>query len=110
MWPFKRKKLIENKLPVPACPHCGSKNIRVVSSDKSEQPDYIKVWRGQRYVKCRCLDCGRDFNTGELAPELAEKLLTDENMVSDEDELQAAEEALKKQADEEGDHRFKSGF
>ncbi len=109
MWPFKPKKKIENASPGPRCPHCGSANIRVILSDKSEQPDYVKVWRGQRYTSCRCLDCGRDFYAGDLPPESAERFLADEGIVSDEDELRAAEAELKKQADEEGDHRFKPG-
>jgi hypothetical protein len=110
MWPFKRKKTKNDARPGPVCSHCGSKNIRLISSEDSEQQDYIKVWRGSRYTTCRCLDCGRDFYTDELPPQLLEKLLADEDVISDEDELQAAEAELKRQADEEEDHRFRSGL
>jgi DNA-directed RNA polymerase subunit RPC12/RpoP len=110
MWPFKRKKITDKTSSGLACPHCGSKKIRLVSPAENEQPDYVKVWRGNRYTTCRCLDCGRDFYSGELPPELVERLLADEDIVSDEDELRAAEAELKRQVDEEGDHMFKSGM
>jgi hypothetical protein len=73
----------------------------------TEEPDHIRTWRGQRYVTCRCSDCGRDFYTEEPLQGLPEEVLKDEKMLNDEDELRAAEEELRRQADDEGDHRYK---
>jgi hypothetical protein len=59
-------------------------------------------------VTCRCLNCGRNFYAEE-PPQGLEKLpLMDDRIIDDEDELRAAEEELKRQADDEGDHRYRS--
>ena len=76
-------------------------------SPGTEEPDYIRVWRGQRYITCKCLDCGREFYIEESAQDIEESFFSDESYVADEDELLAAEEELKRQTDEEGDRRFK---
>jgi hypothetical protein len=71
------------------------------------EPGYIKTWKGQRYITCRCSDCGRDFYIDANLPDAEEILPLDESIIADEDELIAAEEELKRQADEDNDHRFK---
>jgi len=53
----------------------------------------------------RCLDCGEVFYTEEMQPELMEEILSDDELFNDEEELRAAEDELKRQADDEGDHR-----
>jgi hypothetical protein len=73
----------------------------------TEQDDHIRTWRGQRYVAWRCSDCGRAFYSEEPQQGLLEILSPNEKVIDDEEELQAAEEELRKQADEEGDHRYK---
>ncbi|UCD08632.1 MAG: hypothetical protein JSU79_09765 [Dehalococcoidales bacterium] len=73
----------------------------------TEQPDYIRIWRGQRYVTCKCLDCGREFYIEESTQDVEELILSDDSFIADEDELLAAEEEVKRQADEEDDRRFR---
>jgi hypothetical protein len=106
MWPFNRKKTRKNTQSRPICQYCESRNTRIVFS-ATEQPDYIRTWRGQRYVTCKCLDCGREFYIEEPAQDIEELIYSDESFIADEDELLAAEEELKRQTDEEDDHRFK---
>ena len=74
------------------------------------EPDYIKTWKGQRYITCRCLECGRDFYVEATSQNIEEILPPGENIIEDEDELMAAEEELKRRADEENDHRFKGNM
>ena len=107
MWPFKRKKAGKNTQSQLLCQYCGSSNTKVTYSPATEQPDYIRTWRGQRYVTCKCLDCGREFYIEEPAQDIEEFLPSDESFIADEDELLAAEEELKRQTDEEDDRRFK---
>lgn len=106
MWPFRRKKSRKNTQSRPLCQYCGSTNIKVAFSPGTEQPDYIRTWRGQRYVTCKCLECGREFYIEEPAQDIVESILSDESFIADEDELLAAEEELKKQTDEEDDRTF----
>ena len=107
MWPFKRKKTKNNTQGRPHCRYCGSTNTRIAFTPKSEQPDYIRTWRGQRYVTCNCLDCGKEFYIEEQKPDIDKFILSDDSFVADEDELLAAEEELKRQIDEEDDRRFR---
>jgi hypothetical protein len=67
---------------------------------ETEEPHYIKIWKGQRYVTCRCWDCGRDFYVEEPFPRPEEAFLLDDSTIDDEDELRAAEEDLRRQADD----------
>jgi hypothetical protein len=106
MWPFKRKNAEKNTQWRPLCQYCKSPNTRIASS-ATEQPDYIRTWRGQRYVTCKCLDCGREFYIEEPAQDIEELVYSDESFIADKDELLAAEEELKRQTDEEDDRRFK---
>ena len=108
MWPFRRKKASQHTQPRPPCSYCKSTNTIVVSYYLgTEEPDHIKTWRDQRYVRCRCLDCGRDFYVEGPLQGLEETFLSDDSMIDDEDELRAAEEDLRRQADDEDDHRYK---
>jgi hypothetical protein len=84
-----------------------STNTVVISYHGTDQPDHIRTWRGQRYVTWRCSDCGRDFYAEEPQQGLPEEVLADEKMINDEDELRAAEEEVRKQAEEEGDRRYR---
>jgi hypothetical protein len=70
-----------------------------------DRSNYIKIWRGQRYLTCRCLNCGQDFYTEEPGVELPEAVLTHDEIVDDEEELRAAEDELKKRTQDEKDRR-----
>jgi hypothetical protein len=106
MWPFKRKKV--NREPQyfePSCSHCRSQHTRIIDYHGSDQPDYTKIWRGQRYITCKCLDCGRDFYIEEPREILINDSVGNSEIIDDEEELQAAEDALKRQIEEDGDRR-----
>jgi len=107
MWPFNKKKTGKNKQSRPLCRYCESPNINIIFSPASEQPDYVRTWRGQRYVTCKCLDCGKEFYIAEPAAEVEELIFRDNSFIADEDELLAAEEELRRQTDEEDDRRYK---
>ncbi len=81
----------------------------VTSYHGTDQPDHIRTWRGQRYVTWKCSDCGRDFYAEEPPQGIPEEALDDDKMVDDEDALSAAEEEVKREADNEGDHRYRPG-
>ena len=106
MWPFKRKKASQNPRSRPSCSYCMSTNTTVSSYNGTEQPDYVRTWRGQQYITCRCLDCGQVFYLEGTQQELIEEILSDDEMFNDEEELRAAEDELKRQADDESDHRY----
>ena len=106
MWPFRRNKSRKNTQSRPLCQYCGSTNTRIAFSPDSEQPDYIRTWRGQRYVTFKCLDCGREFYIEEPAQDIEELIMADDSFIADEDELLAAEKELKRQTDEEDDRTF----
>jgi hypothetical protein len=104
MWFFKRKKQDPGKKRFsPPCPYCFSQDTRVSVSSSSENPDYIKVWRGQRSVNCRCLDCGKEFYADEPESGLSEEAVAGDDTVSDPDELRAAEEELERQIKDSDD-------
>src|SRR5512143_1398059 len=106
MWPFKRRKN-EGTQPEQGavCPSCHSDRTKVVTHHGTDEPAYVKTWRGQRYLTCHCANCGQDFYTDEQAG-LVEQALTDRDTVDDEEALREAEEDLRRRADEEGDHRY----
>ena len=109
MWPFKRKKKTpELATGVNACPYCGSTDTHARSTDMSEEGSYVKTWRGQRYVTFNCRNCGRDFYLEESDD--TDQAISEHGMIDDEDELRAAEEELRRQADDEGDHMYRSGL
>jgi hypothetical protein len=58
-------------------------------------------------VTCRCASCGRDFYAEEPREGLDEEVLENDRVIDDEEALRAAEAELKKQADNEDDHRLK---
>ncbi|HXY75166.1 MAG TPA: hypothetical protein VEH58_07550 [Dehalococcoidales bacterium] len=85
------------------CPKCGSKNTGTIVDGDSSQADYVKVWRGKKYFSWKCRDCGHDFY-GE-APTENEPQNNDLYLEPiDKAALKAAENELKKQADEDDDH------
>ena len=107
MWIFKRKK--HNSVSQKAgqvCPQCKSSRTRAVAHDLSEQPDYVRTWRGQRYLTFRCDDCGADFYVEQPQGQSVE-VDPGEDIVEDHEALRAAEEELKRQADAEDDHTFR---
>ena len=107
MWPFGKKNVGQHsRLGLP-CSHCGSTNTVVISYHGSDHPDYIKVWRGQRFVTCKCLDCGQNFYATEPKEGLGEQFQADDSIVYDENQLLEAEKELKRQANEDGDHTYK---
>ncbi len=57
-------------------------------------------------MTCSCLDCEQVFYSEEMSHELMEEILSDDEMFNDEEELRAAEDELKRRADDEGDHRY----
>jgi hypothetical protein len=105
MWPFKRKKPELQPLRA-SCSHCRSVNTQVITHHGGGEANYIRTWRGQRYITCRCFDCGNEFYMEEPPQGLTEYFLSDDSLIDDEEALQAAETELKRQADEEGDHRY----
>lgn len=102
MWPFNRKNTGKNKQSRPLCTYCGSNNNKVVISSETEHSDHIRTWRGQSYIACKCLDCGKEFYIEESARDLEEL----DSFIADEDELLAAEEELRRQTDELDDRRY----
>jgi hypothetical protein len=107
MWPFNRKKKdLKPGRAVLTCTFCRSNHTVLKTYHGGEQPDPVKTWRGQRYLTCRCLDCGADFYVEEPRDGLPPDITTDENMI-DEDMLTAAEDKLKKQTEDEDNHMFR---
>ncbi len=106
MWPFKRKTAKQNTPSSGiACSHCGSTRTEVVAHYLSDPPDYVRTWRGKRYITCRCLECGRDFYFEAPLRGLPDEVTTDDQTISDEEELRAAEEEIKRDLEEGGDRR-----
>lgn len=101
MWPFKRKKdkKEENQAFAIQCTNCGSTRVRV-------KTDSAKAWRGERYLTCRCLDCGRDFYADEPPNWQPGDLPDDEDLVDDEEALEKAEEELRRQIEDNDDRMF----
>jgi transcriptional regulator NrdR family protein len=107
MWPFKRKNSTDKSVsPGLQCPHCQSTDTKVITHHGTDEASYVKIWRGQRYVTCRCLSCGQDFYT-EDAGDIIETELNNDDSIDDPQALQAAENELKRQVDDEDDRMFK---
>ncbi len=107
MWFFKRKKKDQSfRQPGIACTSCLSMNTIVITHHGGDQANYIRVWRGQRYLTCRCQDCGQDFYADVPNDEIMEQVIENNRMVDDEEALRAAENELKREIDEQNDHRF----
>ena len=106
MWFIKHKKLKpENSGFSPSCAYCNSTNTKVVTRYNAETPDYVKIWRGQRYITCRCFNCGKDFYTNEPEEGLNEEAMYADEIVSDPEELRAAEEELVRDIQDTDDRR-----
>ncbi|HXX59621.1 MAG TPA: hypothetical protein VEI27_02975 [Dehalococcoidales bacterium] len=104
MWLFKRKKPEgEDKSSSLPCPGCGSRNTGIIFDEENNHADNVKVWRGLRYFTWKCRDCGREFYGEAPADSDGENLDVYEGPV-DEAALKAAEDELKREADEDGDH------
>jgi len=103
MWPFKRKKINQDtQWSSPPCPYCGSASTRLTISQDGNRTGYVKVWRGQRSLSCRCLECKRNFYAQEPPDGLPEDAIARYEDI-DEEELQAAEEELRRQIAQEKD-------
>ena len=108
MWPFKKKAQKEiKKTQVIRCPDCGSENTSIKPSYADGDPDFVKTWRGQRYITFYCRDCKQSFYVEESRCPSPDDLLNSADTVDDEEELREAEEDLKRQIEEEDDHRFR---
>jgi DNA-directed RNA polymerase subunit RPC12/RpoP len=108
MWPFKRKKNNQSEVSEGIrCPSCGSVSTQLHVHFGNQQPDYIKTWRGKRYLTYRCLSCQTDFSVVEPLEGIDISNHISSELIDDEEELKAAEEELRRDADQEGDHRFK---
>jgi hypothetical protein len=106
MWPFKRKKPSrEADLACIPCPYCRTSDTKIITHHGSGEADYVRVWRGQRYITCRCLNCGQDFYTEESGA-MAEVELNNDDLIDDAEALRKAEDDLKRQVDDEDDRTF----
>jgi hypothetical protein len=106
MWFFKRKKSSrETGRFSPPCSFCKSTNTRIISRTDTEQPEYVKTWRGQRFATCRCSACGQDFYAEIPEEGIPEKSVTANEIVEDEEALRAAEEDLKREVEDNNDRR-----
>ncbi len=96
-----------NKARPPAypCPRCGSTNTGLIISHGSDQPDYVRVWQGHRFLTFRCFKCGHDFYVEEPAKELLDRIVAEAEArtVDDADALHAAEEEIARQSEEDDD-------
>ena len=73
----------------------------------TDHPNYVKVWRGQRSLTYRCLGCGLDFYGEEPQEGITDESTEGDDIIDDEEALQAAEEELKRQVEEERDMRYR---
>ncbi len=105
---FRRKPKGKESLPARAtCPYCGSINTGLVTHHGNDTPDYVRVWRGQRYLTCRCFACGRDFYREEPAAGVPDEAIDDGRLIDDEEALRRAEEELRKQSEDNDDRMFR---
>jgi hypothetical protein len=98
---FKRRKIARKQTSrdVP-CSYCASTNTVLSAYHGSDHPDYIRVWRGSRFVTFKCRDCGKEFYVDESQVEC----LDDDAVIYDEEALKEAEEELKREVEEQDDH------
>lgn len=98
---FKRWKHELKPGPVgPVCSNCGSTNTTLALFHGYDHPDFVRAWRGQRFVTYKCRDCCREFYVDGSQAEIPDE----EPDVYDPEALREAEEELKRLADEENDH------
>jgi hypothetical protein len=57
-------------------------------------------------VTCICFDCDHDFYSEEPSKGLTDRIIKDHTIITDEEELQEAEDELKRQTEEDGDRRI----
>jgi uncharacterized Zn finger protein len=79
------------------CPRCGSTNTRLIVYHGTDHPDYVRIWRGQRALTYRCLDCGLDFYVEESQEGTIDEVMADDQLIDDEEALREAEEEVNKQ-------------
>jgi hypothetical protein len=107
MWPFKRRKSPEApKYAGPECVSCGSQNTKLKVNFGNDRADYIKTWRGNRYLTYHCNDCHTEFSIPEPDGGIDVDKQIGSELIDDEEALKAAEEELKRETDQDGDHRF----
>jgi hypothetical protein len=100
---FKRKKeRPDSSGSGPRCSYCGSNHTRIIPLPGAGEPDFIKTWRGQRYLTCRCLDCGQDFYADAPAGISLEEINGDE-AVDDPEALREAEDELRREMEDDDD-------
>jgi len=108
MWLFQRKRIKkESQNSSPPCSFCKSRSTRLILYRGTDDPSYVKVWRGQRFLTYKCLDCGQNFYTQEPKGGINEANLEDGPIVDDEETLRAAEEELKRQTEKNDDRRYR---
>jgi hypothetical protein len=108
MWPFKRHKVDKpEKVAGPPCPSCRGQNTRLKVNFGNDQPDYIKTWRGSRFLTYHCFNCEIDFSIPEPPSGIDVESQIGNDLIDDEEALKAAEDALKRDLDQEGDHRYR---
>jgi hypothetical protein len=106
MWFFRRKKKSPgDQSSSVACSCCGSTSTRLVTHHGTDQPNYVKTWRGQRSLTYRCLNCGQDFYGPEPPEGFEERIIKDDQLIDDEEALRAAEEEIARQIREDNDRR-----
>ena len=106
MWLFRPKSIKkESQRYSTCCPFCGGRNTRLIIYHGTDAPSYVKVWRGQRLLTCKCLDCGQNFYAKEPQGGISDEMLNDDRIIDDEEALRAAEEELKRRTEEDDDRR-----
>jgi len=81
-------------------------NTIVITHHGNDQANYIRTWRGQRYLTCQCLDCGQDFYADVPIAQIEAQLIENDRIIDDEEALRQAENELKREIDEQNDHQF----
>ena len=105
---FQRKRIKkESQSSSPSCPFCESRNTRLIIYPGTGEADYVKVWRGQRSLTYKCLDCGQNFYAQGPKNGISEENLEDGPIIDDEEALRAAEKELKRQTEEDDDRRYR---
>ena len=106
MWPFRHKKTQrESQRSGPPCSYCRSTHTRLIAYHGTDYPDYVRIWRGQRFLTYRCFDCGLDFYGEEPQEGIIDEVIADGQVIDDVEALRAAEEEIERQAEEDDDRR-----
>jgi len=75
----------------------------------TDYPDCVRIWIGQRYLTYRCFDFSPDFYREERWEVIVDEPIADGQVIDDEEALRAADEEVRRQADNEGAHRYRLG-